>query len=880
MGDAPKPAPRSRRRTILLVAVLVAVILAVVTAAATLYTEVLWFRELRHANVFWTSFWTRLGLGAVFGALFALVLGSNLWIVRRITPPERVSKIPVEILSRYRATLKPYKYRAFAALGTFGGLLAGMRVASKWREYLLWGHAQTMGATEPVFGKDAGFYVFKLPFLRAVFGWTFASLLAVTILVVIAHYFRGGIRPQRRGDRVGPEARAHLSILIGLLALLKAWGYRLDMFGLLSSYRGVVSGAGYTDVHAKLPALKVLFVVAIVAAVLLLANARSKGWRLPVGALVLLVGVSFVAGGVYPGLVQRLKVKPDERTLEQPYIQRNIDATRLAYGVDSVASVPYQAAGTLEARDVAPDVDTISNIRVWAPDVLQAVYLNLQRGKQYYQFPSPADTDRYPAGGGDARARQLMIAAREISPSGLSPDAQTWVNTHLFYTHGYGVVASRADDVVGGGAPDFVLRDIPTQPSQGAPQVSEQQVYFGEKAEIPFVIARTRHGELDHPSEDENGVGYATTTYDGTGGIPMDGFLKRAALAWRFRDLNVLISGAISDESRFMFRRQIVKRVSTVAPFLQIDGNPYIAVADGRLVWILDGYTTSNTFPYSQPSNFAGASAGLVGGTGNYIRNSVKFVVDAKNGTVDAYAWDEQDPVLKAWIEIFPGLFKPRTELPSSVLPHVRYPEGYFQVQSNTFANYHVTDAGSFYQKEDAWLVARDPTYCLNLAGACKASTTPPAMPAYYMLARLPGTSEARFVLVRPFTPGGAGRQNMVGYLAANGDPSVYGRLVVYEFPRSGQVFGPEQVEANINQDPAVSQQIALWNQQHSKVIYGNLVIVPIGDTMLYVQPLYLRGEGSQIPELKRVVVVANGRVEMADTLPDALAQLLATPAP
>jgi len=874
------------------VAVLVAVILAVVTAMAALYTEVLWFRELRHSNVFWTSFWTRLGLGAVFGGTFALVLAVNLWIVRRITPPDRMSKIPVEILSRYRATLKPYKYRVFAAFGILGGLIAGMRVASKWREYLLWRHAQPMGAKEPVFGRDAGFYVFKLPFLRAVFGWTFASLLAVTILVVFAHYFRGGIRPQRRGDRVGPEARAHLSILIGLLVLLKAWGYRLDMFGLLSSNRGVVSGAGYADVHAKLPALKILFVVAIVAAALLLWNARSRGWRLPVTGLLLLAGVSLVAGGIYPGLVQRLKVGPDERTLEQPYIQRNINATRLAYRLDGVAPSPL-TPGTLDVRDVVTYHDTIDNIRVWAPDVLQAVYLNLQRGKQYYQFPSPADTDRYnidaprPASCRQTYCddvglfvpHQFMIAAREISPSGLSPDAQTWVNTHLFYTHGYGVVASRADDVVSQGQPDFVLRDIPTESSQGAPQVSEQQVYFGEKAEIPFIIARTQHGELDHPTEDATGVGYATSTYDGTGGIPMDGFLKRAALAWRFRDLNVLISGAITDDSRFMFRRQIVKRVSTVAPFLQIDGNPYIAVVDGRLVWILDGYTTSSSFPYSQPSDFAGGSGGLLSGSGNYLRDSVKFVVDAKNGTVEGYVWDEDDAVLKAWREIFPGLLKPKAEMPASVTAHVRYPEGFFQVQSNMFANYHVTDAGSFYQKEDAWLVARDPTFCLNAAGACKPTTTAPAISAYYMVARLPGSARARFVLVRPFTPGGAGRQNMVGYLAASGDPDDYGRLVVYEFPRSGQVFGPEQVEANINQDPAVSQQIALWNQQHSKVIYGNLIVVPIGDTMLYVQPLYLRGEGSQIPELKRVVVVANGRVEMADTLPDALAQLLSTPA-
>jgi hypothetical protein len=400
------------------------------------------------------------------------------------------------------------------------------------------------------------------------------------------------------------------------------------------------------------------------------------------------------------------------------------------------------------------------------------------------------------------------------------------------------------------------------------------QIYYGENEEVPFVIVRTDHGELDYPtSAPTSRTGYSTNRYDGSGGVQLDGLWKRAAFAWRFRDLNVLLSGAINDDSRIMMRRQVIKRVKAIAPFLSVDADPYIARDRGRLVWIVDAYTTASRYPYSQTANFARASNGLIGGSGNYIRDSVKFVVDAKNGTVDGYVWDDEDPVLRSWLDVFPGLFKPRSQMPATVAEHVEYAEALFGIQTDRFANYHVTDAGAFYQKENAWLIGRDPATCLNNPGAC-AGAGSPAVPPTYMLARFPGDADAHFLLVRPFTPGGsAGRQNLAGYLTASSDPRDYGRLISYEF--GDDVFGPEQVQANINQDPAVSQQIALWNQQHSKVIYGNLVIVPVGNTLLYVQPLYLRGEGSQIPELKRVVVVANGRVEMADTLPDALTLLL-----
>ncbi len=867
MEDPTPSVRRTRRRSVFLAVVVAALVVIAAGIASTLYTDALWFDELHASNVFSTVLWTKIGLAAAFGVAFAVALLGNVWIARRITPAERASQIPDEILSRYRATLQPYARRALIVIVALGAVVAGARAAGRWSDYQLWRHAVPFNRQDPILGKDLGFYVFKYPFLRFVFSWTVAALVVAIIAAFVAHYATGGIRPQRRGERISPQARAHLSVLVGLLVLLKAWGYQLDEYRLTFSPRGVVAGATYTDIHARLPLLKGLVVVAIIAAILLFLNVRVRSWMLPIAAGIVLGLTSVIGGGIYPAAVQRLKVRPDEQALERTSIQRNIAATRDAFGIQAVQRRAHPGAGTIDAQTVARNDETIDNIRLWSPGVLQSVYANLQRVKRYYQFVSPADADRYDI---DGASREIMIGAREISPNGLSSDAKTWVNTHLFYTHGYGVVANRVEEISPAGLPEFLLKDIPPDPTAGAPPVSSPQIYFGENAEVPFVIVPSDQAELDHPTSE---AGHVTTRYDGTGGVSIGSVLRRAAFAVRFRDLNILISGAINDRSRLMFRRQIYDRVTRVAPFVSVDRDPYIAIADGRLAWILDGYTTSSTYPYAQSSNFAAASGGLVGGSGNYIRNSVKFVVDAKDGTVRGYVWDPGDPVLAAWTRIFPGLLQPREAMPAAIALHVRYPQGLFRIQSAMYADYHVNDADTLYQKEDAWLVARDPTVCVNAATACRGGGPPP-VPPYYMLVDLPGVG-SRFALVRPFTPAGGDRQNMVAYLAADGDATTYGRLTLYDFPRARQVLGPEQIQASINQDPAVSQQVSLWNQQHSKVIYGDLLIVPLPRALLYVQPLYLRGEGSQIPQLKRVVVVANGRVQMSDTLPEAFDALV-----
>jgi hypothetical protein len=841
-------------------ATVVVVLMILAAAASTLYTEVLWFDEVGYSEVFWTGVWTRLGLGAVFGVIFAVLLLVNLWIVRKITNPARLFTVSDQILERYRATLQPYTKWIVIGGAILFGFFAGSGASVQWRNWLLFSNAQDFGATDPVFSRDIGFYVFRLPFHRFLFTWGFSTLAVITIVVGVAHYLMGGIRPQARTDRVAPEVRAHLSVLLGLIVLLKAWGYRLDQYDLLYSARGTVTGASYTDVNAQLPALKLLVVIAIVVSVFFLINARFKNWILPIAGIAILALTSILAGGVYPAIVQRVRVTPNERQLEADFIKRNIDSTRRAYAIDAVAATPFPAEPGVEEAEVENSRATVQNIRLWEPSVLVDQYVTLQRIKPYYEFLD-VDIDRYDFNG---QRRQVMLAAREVDTAGLSPDAQTWLNQHLVYTHGYGVVANRVDRVTVEGQPDFIFRDIPPRPApEGGPVLEQNQIYFGESSRPAFVVGNTTQDELDYPSgEGEEEGSEEVTKYDGDGGIAMGSIFRRAAFAWRFRDVNLMISSAIHAESRIMFRRQILERARHVAPFLQFDTDPYIAIVDGRLVWILDGYTSTEMYPYSERIDFGGVSDGSVNGVGNYIRNAAKFMIDAKEGTVTGYAWDEEDPILRAWMQVFPDLFQPRSAMSDDLLDHVRYPEGQFMIQSNRLATYHITDPIDFYGKGDAWSVARDPDPRI-------ASLQRPPVPPYYVLQTLPGEEGLDFVLVRPFTP--ANRQNLSAYLVAHGDPEKYGKLVLYRFPNSDAIFGPEQVQGRINQDGAVAQQISLWDQQQSEVIYGNLLIVPLGDSLLYVQPLYLLGEGSRLPELRRVVAVTGNTVRMADTLPAAL---------
>ena len=832
--------------------------LVLLGSSATLYTDLLWFKETKFQTVFSSQIWTKAFLGLTFGAVFAAIMLVNLWVVQKITSPYRLFTLQDQVLERYRATLQPYVRAGVIGLSVLFGIFAGSGATSQWKSWLLFSHAQDFGSIDPIFHKDIGFYIFRLPFNRFVFTWAFSSLLVITLLTAAAHYFMGGIRTT--GERVTPQVKAHLSVLLGGLVLLKAWGYRLDQFDLLYSPRGTVTGASYTDTKAQLPALKLLVVIAIVAAVLFLINIRLRGWIMPAAGIGILALTSILAGGVFPALVQRLSVTPQERLRERPYIKRNIDATRAAFKIDdaSVKVSSFPNRQTLDVRAIERNRTTVENIRLWDPKVLADVFRQVQRITPYYEF-NDVDIDRYSFGG---LRRQVMLSAREIAQHGLPESARTWLNNHLVYAHGFGVVANRVDRVVGEGLPDLIVKDLPGTVTAGFPEITQPRIYFGESEDVPFVVVNTKEAEVDYPS----GERLQTTNYRGTGGIEMKGILRRAAFAWRFRDFNVLISGAISSDSRLMFRRKITERLRHVAPFLKLDSDPYIAVIDGRLTWIYDAYTTTDMYPYSQRVDLGAVTAGKQSGKVNYIRNSVKATVDAENGTVTLYLFDERDPIIRAWRAIFPDIFSPASAMSPDLRAHLRYPEDLFTIQADQYRLYHITSPDDFYQREDAWRIPNDPRPTANGE----------QFPAYYVLMRLPGERNPEFILMLPFAPfsqasGGTRRTNMTAWLAARSDPVGYGEMRSFVFPRQLNVAGPEQVQARINQDPLVSQQITLWNQSNSVVTYGNILVIPIEDSLLYVQPLYLEAASGALPELKRVVVVSGSVIRMGETLDQAL---------
>lgn len=845
--------PPRRRALVMTVAVLV-ILVIVFGAFSSLYTEVLWYdEELGSSEVFWTGLWTRLGLGGAFGVAFAILLLLNLWIARKITNPSRLFTVPDAVLERYRASLQPYTRWIVIGGAALFGLFAGSGASVQWRSWLLFSNATSFGRTDPVFERDIGFYVFKLPFHQFLFTWTFSALLVATLATVGAHYVFGGIRPQARSDRVAPEVRAHLSVLLGLIVLLKAWGYRLDQFNLLYSPRGQVTGASYTDINAQLPALKLLVVIAIACSIFFFVNARIKNWILPIAGIGLLGLTSILAGGAYPALVQRFRVTPNEQTLEAPFIDRNLKGTRAAYGLENVEQRPFAGRAALTARDIQRNRETIENVRLWDPGILIDQYRSLQRIKQYYEF-NDVDVDRYTFDDGQ---RQVMLSAREIGL--LQAEASTWLNEHLVYTHGYGVAASRTDRVVGSGQPDFVLRDIPPLAEEPELEVEQPQVYYGESGAPEFVLVNTETPELDYPQGDS----FVPTNYDGEGGVTLSGILRRSAFAWRFRDINLLISGSVTPESRVLFRRNVIERARRAAPFLLFDKDPYITIVDGRLVWMVDAYTTTEMYPYSQRIAFPDVTGNVRLGSGNYIRNAAKFTIDAKDGTVTGYVWDDEDPIVQAWMKVFPDVLRPRDEMPPAVLEHVRYPEDLYMIQTDRYATYHITSPDNFYSKEDVWTIARNPT---------SQDVVPSPVPPYYVLQRLPGEEGLDFVLVRPFTP--ADRQNMTAFMVAHSDPRNYGRLVSYVFPKSETIPGPQLIQSRINSDTTVSSLRSLLDRQGSRIIEGNFLIIPLEDSLLYVHPWYVVGQGSSLPELRRVIVVHGSTVRMATTLPEALSAL------
>jgi uncharacterized protein len=857
----------TRRWPIIVIAVLILLFIAF-TVMSGFYVDLLWFREVKLSRVFWSVLRTKAMLGLIFGLLFFALLYVNLLIVRWLTPTTRILTPEQEAVDRIRQSLEPYLRWLIPLAAAALALIVGLGVSRQWQVFLLWrnGSGLTFGSTEPIFHRDPAFYVFSLPWLRFLQGWLFSSLVGVTLIVGIAHFVWGGIQPQAAAfaDKVDPAVRAHLSVLLGLIMLTKAWGYYIGRFDLLTSPRGVVEGASYTDVKAQLPALNFLAIVAVICAVLFLVNIRVRLWSLPVIAVGLLAVVSVLLGTAYPAFVQQFSVKPQEQQRESTYIEYNIEGTRRAFGLDKIDLSERPADPVVSAQALRENDPTVSNIRLWRPSVLLENFQSLQRIRQYYEFKD-VDVDRYDVSG---EPRVLMVSGREISQNGIPTGGRTWQNTHLVYTHGYGAVAAQVNTATTEGAPLLTLRDIPPV---GQPEISEPRIYFGELNDVPFVVTNTGTKELDYEGASQE----QETTYTGTGGIPIGNIFQRALFAWRFKDINLLISGLIDSNSRIMIYRDLAERVPRPAPFLKFDGDPYLAVVDGRLTWIWDAYTTTNEYPYSESMNLSDATGdpaqGNLTGSANYIRNSVKVTVDAYNGDMKYYIWDETDPIVQAWARAFPDMFTSKGDASADLQAHIRYPENLFQVQALQFATYHVTDPAVFFQKQDVWQIPIDPTVAGNTPGLTGTEAEATPMRPYYSLMRLPGDTNEHFMLILPFTP--LGRQNMVSWMAADSDPSSYGNTVVYTFPSGRNVDGPTQVFAQINQDPEFSRDRTLLGSGGSTIVFGDFLVIPINDSLLYVQPVYVRStQASSIPELKRVIVVNGDKVGIGTSMSEALA--------
>ncbi len=803
-----------------------------------LYVDWLWFGEVGYRPVFVTLLSSQLLVGGAFGVIFFAVFFSNVILAGRHQPTRYWGTMESVILLRFAEPVRARLFQIVGGASLVFALVAALGGAAHWEEYLLYLNAVPFGRNDPLFGKDLAFYVFQLPFLSYIQDWLMGLILLTTAAVMAVYLITQAIVLARRTVHMESFARWHLGLLLAVLAGLKAWGYHLDAYDLLYSRRGVVFGAVYADVHAALPILKSLVVLCSLAALTFLIFAVRGIWRPAVIVTALAVLVGTVGLGVYPEVIHRFQVVPNESAMERPYIQHNIELTRLGFGVADIQEELFPARQELAAEDIARNHLTIKNIRLWDHRPLLATYRQLQQIRTYYDFVD-VDNDRYFING---EYRQIMISPRELQYRNLP--SRIWINEHLTYTHGYGAALGPVNRISAEGLPEFFIRDIPPISTIDL-KVTRPEIYFGE---IPndYVFVRTKAAEFDYPSGEKN----VMSTYTGPGGVSGLSFPRKLLFAAYFGSLKIILSNDITTDSRILFNRQIRQRVAKVAPFLRLDEDSYVVITkDGRLVWLVDGYTTTDRFPYAQP----------ISRVGNYIRNSVKATVDAYDGSVNLYISDAHDPLVQAYQKIFPGLLKPLTEMPDDLKAHLRYPQDLFNIQSHVFATYHMQDPQSFYNKEDLWNIPKK---------------NDKDMEPYYTIMRLPktGTEKERkeeFILLVPFTP--AKRDNMAAWLAARSDAPNYGKLIVYLFPKQKLVYGPRQVEARIDQDSAISQQITLWSQRGSQVIRGSLLAIPIEDALLYVQPLYLSASEGALPELRRVIVAYGNQLSMAPNLEAAL---------
>jgi hypothetical protein len=832
--------------TWLILAVAILALLSTVGQIVGFYTDWLWFGEVQFTSVFVTVLRAEILVGLVTGVAFFAILYGNVALAWRLAPRGALVVVDDALGLPSPEILEPYLRRLALPVSVTLALLAGWLGTDRWELVLKALNPTPFGIRDPLFDHEVAFYVFELPLWSSLYGWLMRALMLSGLATVAVSFCTRGIQVSTGGVSIARRTRGHLLSLAALLLFLKAAGYRLAMFGLLFSERGVAFGAGYSDVNAQLPILKALVVLASLVAVLCLVTIRLRSWRLLLGSVAALVGVAILGGVVYPGVIQRYQVSPNEIVKEKPYIDFNIRYTRLAYGLDNIEEREFPAEETLTLGDLRKNDATIKNIRLWDTRPLLATYSQLQEIRTYYKF-TDIDIDRYSING---EYRQVTLSPRELSSKDLP--SRIWINERLTYTHGYGAVVSPVNRVTREGLPEFWIKDIPPVAS-GDLRISRPELYFSELA-TDYVFAKTRAKEFDYPAGNQN----VYSAYGGQGGIPLGSFWRKVLFAAHLGDIKLLLSDDLTAESRVLIYRNIRARVERIAPFFRYDDDPYMVIsAAGRIVWFLDGYTVSDGFPYSTPTR----------GLGNYVRNAVKVTVDAYDGTVHFYAADPADPLIRTTTRIFPGLLQPLDTMPADLRAHIRYPEGLFRIQAAMYAVYHMRDTQVFYNKEDLWSIPIRPV-----------DGQERAMEPYYLILRLPGEKNEEFVLLIPFTP--SKKDNLAAWLAARSDPPNYGKLVVYNFPKQKLIYGPRQIEARIDQDPFISQQLSLWNQRGSQVIRGNLLVVPIERSLVYVEPLYIAAEKGQLPELKRVIVGFGDRIAMEDTLDGAMARVFGAPLP
>ena len=847
-GGSPVDAARIRRWVVIAVIFVLALFLfGFLGRIVNLLTDLMWYDALGRRDVLTTRLWIQVGLFFLGLAAFGLPALASIWLARRIAP-----QVPIRRIGGFEVpdASRPITWALVAVAGIMA-LVSAAAWSGSWNTILLFANGGDFGATDPNFNRDIGFYIFDLPFWRFLQGWAVATVIAI-LLLSLAAYAAGAMRWQ---FRLSAPVRAHLSILGALLLALFALGYQLDIPELSYSTRGIggaIQAATYTDMSAQVPAYQILTVVALGAAILLLANI----WFRTLWALVLAggawFGLSILVGGLYPAFVQSFQVTPNEQSVEVPYISRHIASTRAAFDLDTIEQRPFTGEQRLTAAVFEEDRATIDNLRLWDYRPLLITFRQDQILRRYYDFLD-VDIDRYTI---DGDQRQIMLSARELDIEKLATDARTWTNERLVYTHGYGITAVPVDGVTSQGQPDYLVSGINRE---AALPVEQPRIYFGEATDT-YVITGTDTEEFDYPLGESSDQG-ATTVWNGTTGVAIDNLISRAMFAMRFGDLNMLISTQLTPESQILFRRAIAERVPELAPFLGYDHDPYIVSAADRLLWVWDAYTLTDRYPNAQP---LGAESPFPGA--NYIRNSVKVVMDAYDGSVRFFITDPNEPIVAAWAKIFPGLFEPLSAMPEELRAHLRYPEDLFIAQNQTYRLYHLpaTDNGAtvFYNQDDRWAIPEDVV----------AEGRP--MEPYYVIMRIPGEEEAEFVLIQPMVP--EQRPNMIAWTAARMDPGVYGERIAFHFPNDTSTDGPALVEARIDQDDAISSQFSLWNRSGSSVIRGNLLVLPIGeDGLLYVEPVFLQAEGAPFPEFVRLIVVSKDRVAFAEDLQGAIEQVL-----